>query len=475
MIYDFRNQKVLFLLAVLYVFPIILSNVYYTDDMNRAIYGYGWPQDGRFLASLIMQGLSFGSAVMSLFPYSTIVASIVMLLSGYILSNILFAKHRDVIPFTSLLLLTSPFFLENISYRFDAIPMSLSVLFSIIPFLWRSNRYFIAIASVFLYLSFSLYQTSAMIFLSVSVCLALLDADKDKIYILKCILLRSIPFFLSYAVYTFTLKVIDIELGRASFIPLDSSTFPIIIERVHRYLGLFDSLLKSKYIVAISPMFALFVAAIAIILIKSRFNIVNIICMLLCVLLTIILITLPNILLSDIWYTSRTMVAYPIVIFSILLFTIKSESDILKRLLKLSCALIIFYSFLLCSVFSSALKINNDFSNFVSSLISKDIMEVSGSNHISIAISGRIPYDRKANILYSEFPILYNLAPTYMVENWTWGIADASKYIEMSWASNYKDIVKNRCSAEMLKENRIYSIKKYDESYIIDFNKSKCN
>ena len=49
--------------ALLYVFPIILAGQYYVDDMSRIINGHGWDHDGRFIATYLMQILSFGEPV----------------------------------------------------------------------------------------------------------------------------------------------------------------------------------------------------------------------------------------------------------------------------------------------------------------------------------------------------------------------------------------------------------------------------
>ncbi|EIK4885979.1 glucosyltransferase domain-containing protein, partial [Salmonella enterica] len=122
-----KNYLFIFIIGLLYVFPIVLANVYYVDDMGRLSLGYGWDGDGRILSNVLTEALSFGNGIISIFPYSTLLSSVILVISGIIVSDMLF-ENKYLKYISSLFILTSPFMLENLSYRYDSILMAVSVL-----------------------------------------------------------------------------------------------------------------------------------------------------------------------------------------------------------------------------------------------------------------------------------------------------------------------------------------------------------
>ncbi|HGY6586195.1 TPA: hypothetical protein ACNTAK_004788, partial [Escherichia coli] len=64
---SFFKQRVTIIIGLAYALPIVLNGIDYIDDMGRAISGYGWSDDGRFVSTLLMQILSFSDKVLPLF------------------------------------------------------------------------------------------------------------------------------------------------------------------------------------------------------------------------------------------------------------------------------------------------------------------------------------------------------------------------------------------------------------------------
>src|SRR5690606_1853788 len=139
-----KNKAFVFLLlfiSILYAFPLILANTYYVDDLNRTVAGYAWDHDGRYVSSAIMHLLSFQSdVVFSLYPFSMMAGSVILSISVYIFASSLRVRNKTFLFAGSLLSTTCPFLLEILSYRFDSIPISLSVLFITLPFLFLADR-----------------------------------------------------------------------------------------------------------------------------------------------------------------------------------------------------------------------------------------------------------------------------------------------------------------------------------------------
>lgn len=156
----------LVVLSLLYIFPVILANVYYNDDLARSLYGAtGWSGDGRPLGEALMLFLCGGEPVSDIAPLPLILS--VFLLS-YVL--VLYARNNldSVFDETFLIcilmfVITNPFAVVNISYRFDSIIMfsALSLSFLVfampdtLPGVWLFICSFLAGAAVM-----SLYQAA---------------------------------------------------------------------------------------------------------------------------------------------------------------------------------------------------------------------------------------------------------------------------------------------------------------------------
>src|SRR5690606_19974911 len=207
-----ENKTFIFLLifiSILYALPLILANTYYVDDLNRTVAGYNWNHDGRYISSVIMHILSFQSdVVFSLYPFSMMIGSVLLSLSGLIVIYSLGVRNKTILFVGSLLLTTCPFLLEILAYRFDSIPISLSVLFITLPFLFFDNRKHFFIASVLgIFLSLGLYQTTAMSY-CIIICLFLF------IPIILFVFFISLPFlFFDNRKHFFIVSVLCIFLS----------------------------------------------------------------------------------------------------------------------------------------------------------------------------------------------------------------------------------------------------------------------
>ncbi len=162
-----NNKTFIFLIgivSIIYILPILLANTYYVDDLNRTVEGYDWEHDGRFSSSFIMHLLSFQSEIVySLFPFSNISSVLILSLSGFILCYAIGVRNKTQLFIGSLILTTCPFILEILVYRFDCIPISLSFLCVVLPFLFYKNKKIFFITSLLgVLLSLSFYQTTAL-------------------------------------------------------------------------------------------------------------------------------------------------------------------------------------------------------------------------------------------------------------------------------------------------------------------------
>ncbi|MFC5743114.1 glucosyltransferase domain-containing protein [Dyella tabacisoli] len=171
---DSLNRKVLFgalftvyLLLVLY--PILRADRYNNDDLMRALWGpYIWIDNGRPLSALVMRALEFNAAqLVDISPLPQLLAIALLAWTGVLIAQRYAIRSLSLGVMIALPLGAQPFFLENISYRFDALPMALAVLFALLPItttpLIRRHGWWLGALSLLACLCF--YQPAINIFL----------------------------------------------------------------------------------------------------------------------------------------------------------------------------------------------------------------------------------------------------------------------------------------------------------------------
>lgn len=181
---------------------IILADVYYIDDLRRSIDGYpGWENFSRYMSNYLSMGLNFSRRLTDIYPLGQLLAIVVLSLSSLILS-LLFNKRSYVLYVASTIIGLSPYFLENISYRYDSLYMAIAVFSTIFPYLFiKTTRWFIPIGILSLLLMWTTYQAANFIYVATGVLVLLLgylEHNKfnkiDMIAMIVCLCLSLIIF-----------------------------------------------------------------------------------------------------------------------------------------------------------------------------------------------------------------------------------------------------------------------------------------
>ncbi|MCF0126402.1 MAG: glucosyltransferase domain-containing protein [Clostridia bacterium] len=177
------QQKTAFLwLCFLYYISysaIIRANLPYQDDMGRALYGFkGWDNFSRYTSNFLSNILHGDSYLGDVSPLAQYVAIFVLALSGIILIEIFSDEdNKKFSIFKCLSVLPmgiSPYFLECISYKFDAPYMAVSIFAMVFPFLFIKNeRLFLATSLLGTLLMTTTYQASSGIYPAIALAIAL--------------------------------------------------------------------------------------------------------------------------------------------------------------------------------------------------------------------------------------------------------------------------------------------------------------
>lgn len=169
-------------------FALFRANISYKDDMRRAVDGIpgflgneamGFSRYGsEFLTRIIHMDLTFNTDIS---PIPQLIALAIVSIVSLMLIKI-FAKK---LSFISVLAVTpvglSPFYLENMSFKFDSPFMAIALLCMIFPFLFRKRLQLFAVISIFCILLMTItYQAANGVFIIMTLFIALEMAIDGK-------------------------------------------------------------------------------------------------------------------------------------------------------------------------------------------------------------------------------------------------------------------------------------------------------
>lgn len=139
-----RGQQVFGILLGLYaliLYPILRADRPYNDDLKRALSGRAsWDSNGRPLTTLLMRALQcYDHAMVDISPLTQVGAVAVLALIGAMLARRHAIGPAWLAALVAFPLGAQPFFLENLSYKFDALSMCLAMLLALLPLLRRDH------------------------------------------------------------------------------------------------------------------------------------------------------------------------------------------------------------------------------------------------------------------------------------------------------------------------------------------------
>ncbi len=462
--------------SVLFVLPIILANVYFIDDMGRIIEGYGLNGPGRYFATIIMKifvSLNLNYSY-NIFPYSIIISAIIYGFIGYLISLELGLEKNKKYKISSLILVTSPFLLENLSYFYDSITMAISLLIVIIPFYFKHNFIKFAIVSILaVFISFGIYQVSATCFLILLILNLIKDINhiQKKHFILFAI--GCLSFIIALIGYKILLIITHADLGeQASLVNFDTNILQKLKQNFLGYIGLLRYLMISgNYYLIFSVFCILSIIGLFYTSITSKNKIISILIILLAILAIFILTGGINLFVKTPKWFSRTMIGFPFLLF-ILFFLQKNLPNILRKTSAIVIIILIYNSFLISAQYGNFLKNDDEYFDFISNLIAP---EISKNENINVTFVGKIPKTPRNILLEENFPILRKTAPLYMNGRWIWGLRRINKFGITN--GNYEKKLNfqySNCDLPLIQSNKFYDLRMNDEIAVIDFDKKAC-
>lgn len=147
--------------------PILRADRSYNDDLKRSLFGRtGWDSNGRPLTTLLMKVLQcYDHALVDISPLTQIGAIAILAYIGTMIGKKYAVGSPTAAALVAFPLGAQPFFLENLSYKFDALSMSVAMLLCLLPVLLlaRTRRdFWLGTAALFAGLNF--YQPAINVY-----------------------------------------------------------------------------------------------------------------------------------------------------------------------------------------------------------------------------------------------------------------------------------------------------------------------
>ncbi|MGG5838342.1 glucosyltransferase domain-containing protein, partial [Huaxiibacter chinensis] len=471
------NYKDFVFLALIFSMPFIIADVPYIDDLARMAVGYGWNQDGRVFATLLMKTLSLGYPLMDISPIPTLLAISSLVLAGYILSEVFEINGRLNKAIIAISMLSGPFIVQNLSYQWDSLPMSLSMLLITCSIMFINNRnMFIFMTSIMLTLSMYLYQATIFAF----PCLVILylwksyegKGSRETVKLIITASLASVAFIFTYKLSSLLINL-EYSQSRADLVFFSSN--PLV--SINNNIMALESVYK-PYFSSITGKLVIFAYAISVLTLLKCSLKKNALYALLGIVLPpafMIMASIVGVVIVNAPISPRVFSALPLSILTIVILSKNSR-----------------YSFVFVGVIVSFITIIQLYA-YVNALKSEYelqksiITQIAAKNDLynkKIIINGSAPMSNGAQITLKHLPYLKGSIPIYLNNGWVWGrqLMENEGLIFKEQLLYSPDLDKQRnkaikalCDIPVTTKSNLYTVRSNNSFVIIDFMRKQCH
>ena len=431
---DFRSLlKPVLLLSGVYllgILTIIRANALYKDDIWRSMNGdRGWYDWSRWVAELMSIFIHADTNLTDISPLPQLLAVLMLSISSvflvYIMGN---GKITTVRLLASIPLGLSPFFLECLSFKFDAPYMALSVLASIIPFLFIArNRAFLFCSVISLLVMCMSYQAASGIYLLVVIIVCFQDWNSRRKTNKEILVFGGMALIaFCFALIFFRLFLMKPQIpdnnpnayASTGIHPLPDMLSGILIN-IKNYITTINQDLGVVWKIGILFVFIAFV--IKSIQISSQKKIQAFLVSMLVISLSFILSYGGYILLTDPTYIPRSLYGFGIFL-AILCINVVSDykKAVAAAVLALNwCFLIFAFSY------GNALADHTRYANFRIGLLLHDLSALypnQNEENIQIQLDNPIEFAPSIKNIAKHYPIIEKLIPTLFGTGWEYRV-----------------------------------------------------
>lgn len=469
-----KDFSICFLFSVMSVLTIILSGRFYVDDLGRSQLGYlWWGSNGRPLSDYIMTSLNFNSVISDIYPIPQILSVCVICLVALSLSCRYCSGSLIVSSALSVCMISSPFFLENISYRFDSITMALSLAIAMIPSIvsLKYLRVHLFVCCVSTIAVLSLYQASLpALVVSIIFSTAIV---KDNGY--KYILTSMLGLVAGYIIYIKIILPIVTDGhytdSHAGIVTLDLNGFNVFIKNTSRYLDLISMGLTKPVIYTLIPIVVIgLFYAIKLSLYKEN-NSLKFLSIIAISLTPVIPLTVLSILENPVFMPRTTLsyvslVAYGVLVFNMLCMKYARRASLLGLLPAYCMAMI-------ATIYGNTLKAQNEFEKPILGEIRSFLLKDSSKDFTEIAVEGGMPMSPIYLHNSKKYPLFTKLVGKYLNHTFIWGgFQMRMNGIKLGFISNpdtHRKAIEGISNSKPIYHGGGFNIYNYNNTAVISF------
>ena len=468
---------------------ILLANVHYADDVARTNYGYpGWAAFGRYISTGASMFLHADRYLTNIAPLPQLIAIVLLAAASVVMICLISGREifkekwiKWILRVVAVLpLVLCPYFLECFSYQYDAPYMALSILFAVLPFVFRKKSWKLFVPVVVLcVLGICMsYQPSLGILMITTIFLTIKDWSEAKESGVKKPLARL--FMAAIATGATALifeKYLTIERDiYVSTNTIETSAFlPEFIKHLEEYLRL---VLTDFRVIWLALMVLIAAAFVVMFVIKTRRNkIMAGIIAVIGVILMALATYAPYAALAKPLYTTRAMYAIGSLIAVLGIYVISEKGW--QKILTAPVVAMAWCFFVFAFTFGNALKEQNEFRNMQARMVISDLNELlpeAGEGEKIVQTNGQIDFAPAVKHMPERnYRIVRRLlGPSYR-ESVPWmayQVTQASGFDRLV----YKPEVDLReKDLTVLKETEFYTIEGCDEGFVVVFKGEEFN
>ncbi|MCX2588208.1 MULTISPECIES: glucosyltransferase domain-containing protein [Proteus] len=442
------------IISILYISPLLFSGYLYSDDIIRMPYPYGWDHNGRYFATII--SLLFGNgSILNIFPSSTILSVVILCYSAflfvdrYIQDSTLYLK-----VLCSISIVISPFYLDNLSYQFDNLQMSIALSLSIISALFcvESSIKNKILSLIMMVISISIYQASINSFISmVLLCFVaeIINKNKSLLYLFKSGLSCIFVLISSFAIYKIFIynhdNISEYTKMRSEILPLSVESISLISLNTEKYIKYISLLFSGMigFLLAFFYAMPIIVSCYLSIIKKISYN--RLFSLLIIYFLIFLLSFGSLLILKNPPVSGRALLSFPLLTMCSVLFINKFKFIIFQKLL---CVVTVVISFIYMSSFYEMTKISNETYTSKLNVVSSIINNNNTSNFKKVYLYS-VDNLKGISGYKKSFPLINTYIYNYLLSDWYLNYYSINK---INYKIYYCD---NNCKNKVLKNGQL--------------------
>lgn len=439
--------KPFLILSIVYIIgisAILRANFYYVDDFGRTLLGYtGWENYSRYMSVFLSYFVHADRYLTDVSPLPQLMAAAIMAATSVIVLYTITEKQRfsflDLIAAIPIGL--SPYFLECLSYKFDAPYMAFSVFASVFPLLfYRKGFVKYAIFSILGLLAMCLtYQASSGIYpmLVVVLCVKRWIRGEQIKEIVKFATVSALSYVVGLLLFRVSIMHEVVDYSSTTVEPL-STFIPNTIKNYNIYLTNFLSDFKKEWVLLVA---SLCFGFIYVIVRNSKKN--KIVTLILAVFAMMVLFFVSfgvYPFLTKPGFAPRCM--YGIGVFIAIMGIIIADTPRVYPA-KLACLALSWMFFAFSFTYGNALYIQSQYTDYRISLVVNDLVANGvvddAEAKIATRITGTIGYAQAIENMPQNYQMLNRLVPiAFSDSDYYWGGFSFDRYygLDNIWITN---------------------------------------